>query len=195
MKTNLFLIVIILGYSSSLFAQQNKPSDVAALLFKNIKTKLTIAEQNEIAAKLGFVLTADKDKPFAADKDSKDFPFTASVMPTDMNKDGKEEIFISFGNSYTSGNTGSSISLFIKNTAGAYTLNLGFPGTIPEALTTANKGYADLLIGGPGMEYPVYRWNGKEYAYYKDVKDADYGKLKTTSVEEFSKAYRETLIE
>ena len=195
MKTNLLLIGIFFGCSSALLAQQGKPNDVAAMLFKNVKTKLTAAEQNEVAAKLGFILSADKDQPFAADKDSKDFPFAAFVMPTDFNKDGREEIFISFGNTYTSGNTGSSVSLFIKNSAGAYTLNLGFPGTIPDALTTSNGGYPDLLIGGPGMEYPVYRWNGKEYAYYKDVKDADYGKLKMTNLGEISKAYQATVKE
>jgi len=192
MKTNVLLLAIFLGYCSSA-SPQAKLSEVATVLFKNVKTKLTIAEQNQIATKLGFILSADKDQPFAADKDSKDYPFAALVMPTDMNKDGKEEIFISFGNSYTSGNAESSVSLFIKNAAGIYTLNLGFPGTTPDALATANQGYLDLLIGGPGMEYPVYRWNGKEYAYLRDVKDADYGKLKSTNVAELSKAYQATL--
>jgi hypothetical protein len=192
MKTNVLLLAIFLGYCSSASAQA-KPSDVATVLFKNVKTKLTIAEQNEIAKKLGFILSADKDQPFASDKDSKDYPFAALVMPTDINKDGKEEIFISFGNSYTSGNAESSVSLFIKNAAGIYTLNLGFPGTTPDALATSNQGYLDLLIGGPGMEYPVYRWNGKEYAYLRDVKDADYGKLKSTNVAELSKAYQATV--
>jgi hypothetical protein len=189
MKTNVLLLAIFLGYCSCASAQ-GKLTDVASLLFKNVKTKLTIAEQNEIAKKLGFILSANKEQPFASDKDSKDYPFAALVMPTDMNKDGKEEIFISFGNSYTSGNAESSVSLFIKNAAGTYTLNLGFPATTPNALATSNQGYLDLLIGGPGMEYPVYRWNGKEYAYLRDVKDADYGKLKSTNVAELSKAYQ-----
>ena len=195
MKTNLLLIAFFFVPHSALLAQGNKLNDVAAVLFKNVKTKLTTAEQNEIATKLGFILSTDKDQPFAADKDSKDYPFAAIVMPTDVNKDGKEEIFVSFGNSYTSGNTESSVSLFIKNAAGAYTLNLGFPGTVPDALTTSSQGYPDLLIGGPGMEYPVYRWNGKEYAYLKAVKDADYGKLKTTNVQEVSKSYQQTIKE
>jgi hypothetical protein len=195
MKTYLSLVGIFLCFSSALFAQQGKLNVVAAMLFKNVKTKLTVAEQNEVAAKLGFILSADKDQPFAADKDSKDFPFAAFVMPTDFNKDGKEEIFITFGNSYTSGNAESSVSLFIKNASGTYTLNLGFPGTTPDVLATSSNGYPDLLIGGPGMEFPVYRWNGKEYAYYKAVKDADYGKLKMTNLGEISKAYQETVKE
>ena len=106
---------------------------------------------------------------------------------------GKEEVFVLFGNSYTSGNAGSSISLFIKNAAGVYSLDLGFPGTVPDALSTSNQGYPDLLIGGPSFEYPVWRWNGKEYIYYKSVKDADYEKLKKTGIEEMSKTYQQSL--
>ncbi|CAN5218818.1 hypothetical protein BH11BAC6_BH11BAC6_00650 [soil metagenome] len=195
MKKPFFLLVIFLSNSLLLFAQGNTLTEVAALLFKNVKTKLTVAEKNHVASKLGFVLSADKDQPFASDKDSKDYPFTAVVLPTDMNKDGKEEIFVSFGNTYTSGNTGSSISLFIKNAAGIYIDALGFPGMIPEALATLNSGYPDLLIGGPGMDFPVLKWNGKTYANYKTVKDKDYSALKKTTIEDVSKTYQQTIKE
>ena len=191
-KLLVFLLVFVVV---NMYAQNNSLNNVAAMLFKNVKTKLTVQEKNEIAAKLGFILSADKDQPFAADKDSKDYPFTANVFPTDMNKDGKEEIFISFGNTYTSGNTGSSIALFIKDTKVVYTNQFGFPGTIPDVLTTVNQDYPDLLIGGPGMEYPVWRWNGKAYTFSRNVKDADYSKLKTQSVEDISKAYQLTIKE
>jgi hypothetical protein len=138
-------------------------------------------------------LSGDKDQPFASDKDSKDFPFGAMVYPTDMNKDNKEEVFISFGNTYTSGNTGSSIVLFIKDVKGTYITQLGFPGTVPDVLTTTNQGYPDLLIGGPGFEYPVWKWNGKAYVFGRNVKDADYEKLKKQSLEQLSKAYQQTI--
>jgi len=166
---------------------------VAAQLFKNVKTKLTVIEKNVIATKIGFVLSSNKDEPFAQDKESKEFPFTASVFPTDLNKDGKEDVFIIFGNTYTSGQAGSSVALFIKNTAGVYTTNLGFPGMAPDVFVTLNKGYPDLLIGGPGFEYPVWRWNGKEYVYFKSVKDSAYGNLKKTGVEELSTIYQQTI--
>lgn len=117
----------------------------------------------------------------------------AIVLPTDMNKDGKDEIFVSFGNTYTSGNTGSSIVVFIKDAKGVYMNHLGFPGMVPDALATASLGYPDLLIGGPGFEYPVWRWNGKEYVFNRQVKDAAYEKLKKQSIEDVSKAYQQTL--
>ena len=68
-------------------------------------------------------------------------------------------------------------------------MNLGFPGTLPDALSTTNLGYPDLLIGGPGFEFPVWRWNGKVYDFFKQVKEKDLKNLKSTSIEDVSKAY------
>ncbi|SHN10454.1 hypothetical protein [Chitinophaga sp. CF418] len=183
MKKYLLPTVALLCSTLSYGQQNNRLSEVASLLFKNAKTTLTTAEKNQIATKLGFVSSGLKDLPFAMDKDSKAYPFNAVVYPTDLNKDGKQEIFVWFGNSYTSGNTGSSISMFIKNAAGTYVDNLGFPGLAPDVLATVNKGYPDLLIGGPGMEFPVLRWNGRTYANFKTVSNDDYDKLKKTSVD------------
>lgn len=179
---------------SVLHAQTTKSlNPIASVLFKNIKSTLTVDEKNFIANKIGFVLSGNKDQPFALDTESKDYPFGALVMPTDLNNDKKEEIFIHFGNSYTSGNTGSSITLFIKNTAGTYEMNLGFPGVIPDVLTTMSKSYPDLLVGGPGFEFPVFRWNGKVYATYKSVKNSEYEKLKKTGADQLSKEYQKTI--
>jgi len=36
-----------------------------------------------------------------------------------------------FGNTFTSGMTGSSVTLFLKEAAGDYQANLGFPGSTP----------------------------------------------------------------
>lgn len=180
----LLLPAMVLLWGQLSYGQQNGAlSEVASLLFKNIKTNLTVAEKNQIATKLGFVYSGNKDQPFALDKDSKDYPFGVTVYPTDLNKDGKEEIFVLFGNSFTSGATGSSIVLFIKNPAGGYSENLGFPGTAPDVLATTSKGYPDLLIGGPGFEFPVWRWNGKTYSHFRTVKDKDYDKLKKANLE------------
>lgn len=173
------LLCCILSYG-----QQNSTlSEVATLLFRNAKTNLTTAEKNQIATKLGFVVSGNRELPFAQDMESRAYPFNAIVYPTDLNKDGKQEIFVWFGNSYTSGSAGSSISLFIKNSGGAYIDHLGFPGLAPDVLTTVSKGYPDLLIGGPGLEFPVLRWNGRTYANFQSVRNEDYDKLKKTGVE------------
>jgi hypothetical protein len=64
---------------------------------------------------------------------------------------------------------------------------------MPDALSTTSLGYPDLLIGGPGFEFPVWRWDGNAYAYNRTVADADYAKLEKRSVEELSKAYLGTI--
>ena len=107
-----------------------KLSPTAKLLFKNIKCKLTDSEKNQIADLTGFALSGKTDEPFAMDKESLDYPYSAAVTITDMNKDGMEEVFIQYGNTFTSGNTGQSIALFIKDKQGVYKLNLGFPGIV-----------------------------------------------------------------
>ncbi|MCF6406867.1 hypothetical protein L3C95_28470 [Chitinophaga filiformis] len=183
MKKYLLPTVALLCATLSYGQQNNTLSEVATLLFKNAKTNLTTAEKNQIATQLGFISSGHNDLPFAQDMESRGYPFNAIVYPTDLNKDGKQEIFVWFGNSYTSGATGSSVSLFIKNSAGTYVDNLGIPGMTPDVLATINKGYPDLLIGGPGLQFPVWRWNGKTYAEFKTVRNEDYDKLKKTSVE------------
>ena len=165
----------------------------AALLFKNSKSNLSVAEKNKLFIDLQFHLSKDRQH-FVADADvNKEFPFSAQLMPTDFNKDGKEEVFIIYGNSYTSGGAGSSVIVFIKNAAGKYESQLGIPGTAPDVLATANKGYPDLLIGGPGSEYPVWKWNGTSYVLARKVTDSEYDKLKKTSLDEVSRAYQATI--
>lgn len=187
------MICFLLG---SLIAQAqtaNNLTTTALELFKGIKTKLNTAEKNFITQKTGFILSGNKEQPFALNKDSREYPFTATVLPLDLNKDGKEEIFILFGNGFTSGNTGSSVVLFIKNATGVYEMNFGFPGVMPDILTSSSKGFPDILVGGPGMEYPVFRWNGKLYDNYRTVKDSDYEKLKKTNAIDLSKQYQQKL--
>lgn len=184
----LFTLIILIAAPFLINAQTNL-TEGASLLFKNTKSTLTPAEKNKLFIDLHFLLSKDRKQFIAEGDDGKEFPFDVRVMPTDLNKDGKEEIFITYGNSFTSGNTGSSVIVFIKNAAGKYEMNLGFPGMTPDALTTAGSNYPELLIGGPGMEFPVWKWNGSAYVYARKVKDSDYEKLKKTNIEELSKTY------
>lgn len=186
-----FLICCLLLPAFS-FAQSVSLTPGAALMFKNVKSQLTPAEKNNVVKQLGFLLSKDKMQ-FIADAEAADYPFDAFVYPTDLNKDGKEEVFIAYGNSYTSGATGQSIVLFIKDASGKYQTQLGFPGTVPDALPAAANKYPDLVIGGPGFEFPVWRWNGKEYASFRTIEEKELLKAKTTNIEEASRAYTATL--
>lgn len=150
------------------FSEQLSPS--AKLLFYGVENKISIVDKNKIAALLNFTLTGNTDLPFAMDKESIDYPFDASMKVLDLNHDGVEEVFVQFGNTFTSGATGSSIVLLVKDKIEGYKINLGFPGTMPSLLKSVSKTYPDLLVGGPGFDWPVYRWNGKEYVFLKTQK-------------------------
>jgi hypothetical protein len=187
------LVIFSLFLWGNLQAQKNL-SEGAKLLFQNTKTTTTPAEKNDIYKKSSLCLSNDKKQfAIAGDATSLDHPFDAIVMPTDMNKDGKEEIFIVFGNSYTSGATGTNVLLFIKDKTGIYQFNFGFSGATPGIMPTKTPAYPDLLIGGPGVEFPIWRWNGKEYVFSKKITEKQLAKIKMISVETASKAYLKNL--
>lgn len=58
------------------------------------------------------------------------------------------------------------MKLYIRNAAGQWKPQFGFPG-IYKVLKTRNKGWPDIEIGGPGACAPVWRWNGQAYAILK----------------------------
>lgn len=185
-------ICILICVCISSFAQTGL-SKGASLLFKNCKTRLSIAEKNSLFLQTGFVLSKDQKQFASSEEGAADYPFDAYLYNTDMSADGKEEIFIVFGNSYTSGNMGSNAVLYIKDANGKYTANLGFPSSTPSMLPTKSKGYADLVIGGPGFEFPVWRWNGKTYNFFREIREKELLSLKPVYVDEASKAYQKTL--
>ena len=191
MKKSCFIYILIC-FSISSFAQTGLTKG-AALLFKNCKTKLTIAEKNSLFLQTGFVLSKDQKQFATSEAEAADYPFDAYLYNTDMNADGKEEIFIVFGNSYTSGMTGSNAVLYIKDANGKYKANLGFPSTTPMMLPTKSKGYPDLVIGGPGFTFPVWRWDGKAYNFFREIKEKELLSLKSIDAAEASKAYQRTL--
>ena len=187
------IAIILFAVVLPLMAGAQSLTEGAALLFKNIKSTLTTAEKNKLFIDAGFRLSKDRQQFTAEGDDTGEYPFSAFVAPTDLNKDGAEEVFIVYGNTYTSGAAGSSVIVFIKNPAGKYVKHLDVPGMSPDVLATTGKGYPDLLIGGPGSEYPVYHWNGNDYAMSRKIADKDYVVLKKTSLAELSKSYSATI--
>ena len=85
----------------------------------------------------------------------------------DLNGDGTPEVRAVFGNTCLSGHAGTNVTLFVE-AEGEYRPQLGFPAASAEPLGTDNLGFPDLLIGGPGFCFPVYRWNGTEYAHLRN---------------------------
>lgn len=179
----LFFFLLILHSAFTAIAQ-NTQSKVSAVLFKNVKTAASIAEQNKISKELGLTLAADRSFMMS------EFPVSVQVYPTDLNKDGMEELFIVMSSTALYGMTGTGFEWYAQNKSGVFTRRSDVSGQgIPTFFATANLGYPDLMIGGPGFEFPVYRWNGKSYAYSRRIKDADLAKKKTLELDSLTATY------
>ncbi len=98
--------------------------------------------------------------------DACDEIFQPESQVVDLNGDGNPEVFLLIGGSCY-GSAGTELSLFIKNKRGQWKRNLGFPAGGYRLLSTSNKGYPDIEIDGPGVCFPVWRWNGTVYAIHK----------------------------
>lgn len=187
---NLFTTIGFLLLTNFTYAQNREATsnisltEGADLLFKNIKTKLTTTEKNYLFQNLQLQLSPDKKSFLSAE-----IPVDVSVYPTDMNKDGKEEIFVVLGSVQLFGNAGQTFLIYIKNKKGLYMQHgeTG-PGTA-VILATKNLGYPDILIGGPGFVFPVHRWNGSKYLYHRKMKDAALNNNNSTDIETYSKRF------
>ena len=84
----------------------------------------------------------------------------------DLNADGRPEVFVTVPGSCQGGAAGAELSLLIKS-KGHWKVNLGFPAGGYKLLNARNMGFPDIEIGGPGVCFPVWRWDGSQYAIYK----------------------------
>ena len=188
-----FLIAILFIIPFATFAQAKTTvilSEGATLLFKNAKSKLTNDQKNWLFKQLNFTLSKDKNKFMSGEYEVATQPYI-----TDMNKDGKEEVFIVMESSALYGNTGQDFILYIKNSKGNFERDPELGGGIAMILVSKNPGYPDIAIGGPGFDFPICRWDGKKYKYLKKLKDADLqsGKVKYMDLSECSKLYTDSL--
>jgi len=162
-------------------------NDDAVLLFKQSNSRLSVWDKNQVAKALDFKLSHDK-KQFVLNDQSADYPFDVHVYGTDMNKDGVEEIFVFYGNSFTSGQTGSSVILLMRDSQGDWHPYLGNEGIAIYVLGTRSKGYPDLAAGIPGFQYPVFGWNGTNYTRVKNITETELANLKPINVTVLSKS-------
>lgn len=136
-----------------------------ALLFAAGKGDLSAAERGQIFGATGLVVAPDGKSLVDGICGQ---PAGASVEFRDMNADGRQEVLVIFGNSCTSGHTGSAALLFIRDPAGNLKSHLGFPAASADPLPERSEGYPDLLIGGPGFCFGVWRWNGASYEHLRN---------------------------
>ncbi|POY37037.1 hypothetical protein C3K47_08240 [Solitalea longa] len=189
MEKKYLLMTICLFIVQQLFAQAELTRG-ASVLFNNVKTKLSIGEKNQVFELCKLTLSSD-EKGFLIDT----YPVSVAVYPADLNKDSKEEVFVILSSGALYGNTGQSFNLFIKSSLAGYKADPNLSGGIPILLSSTYKGFPDIVIGGPGFKFPVYRWNGNQYNLLKTISDAELQKLETTEVETVSKTYQQSLPE
>ena len=134
-------------------------------------TTVSEDDQRAIFDLLGYTVSADGTALEAVDCGT----VYTQVEETDLNGDGIVEVFVLGGNSCTSGFTGSSLLLFVKDAEGRYASHLGFPAGGWTRLETGNAGFPDLAIGGPGFCEGVWRWDGATYQYDHDRETAPGG--------------------
>lgn len=107
--------------------------------------------------------------PRSADGARFEDPTCGDVEPAaelaDLNGDGAPEVFVQWGNACTSGGTGRSLSLFVKNGAGAWQAELGFPAFGHRALASQHNGFRDLELGGPGFCFEVWTREAESYEF------------------------------
>lgn len=81
----------------------------------------------------------------------------------DLNGDGRPDAIVTEGGVFCYGNTGQAFWIVTQQPDGAWKLMTHAIG-IPDFLKTKGVGgWPDVLIGGPGICFPVARWNGKAY--------------------------------
>jgi len=81
----------------------------------------------------------------------------------DLNGDGRPEAVIVEGGTYCYGMTGQGYWLLSQQADARWQLMASGTGMMQVLGTKGTSGYPDLSIGGPGLCFPVLRWNGREY--------------------------------
>lgn len=137
----------------------------AELLFKGKTASLSNAEKEGIYKLIEVSVSSDGTK--LIDKTCEnEVDFDIQVI--DLNNDKIPEVVVMGGNTCSSGVTGSSIWLFVKN-KGVYYSNLGFPAAGYQVMKQSARGYPNLLISGSGFCSAIWEWNGTKYQHLKNV--------------------------
>jgi hypothetical protein len=169
-EATLYKFIMLVGALCIMaFSKTGMAAEGYEILFKRTASKLSRQEKMDIFNQLGFRLS--KERKFIID-DTCEENVSPDVEVTDLNGDGIDEVFIIWGNTCTSGHTGQSITLFIKDRKGRFVKNLDVPGNSYNRLSQRNKGFPNLIIGGPGFCYAVWKWSGIKYEYKCSREDA-----------------------
>ncbi|MCW3480928.1 hypothetical protein OL229_15375 [Neisseriaceae bacterium JH1-16] len=148
--------------------QEAPPANANEALFGD-KKQLSQADLKTVLTALGMqYVVKDNDNWGFVTADCQE-PFRLSGEVYDLNGDDKDEVWINGGNSCTSGATGKSMWLFVRDESGVYRKNFGFPASSVNSSKELNDGFPEVRFGGTGFCEAVWRWNGKEYEHVKNI--------------------------
>jgi|APFre7841882724_1041349.scaffolds.fasta_scaffold103992_2 hypothetical protein len=159
MKSRSLLTLLLALFAVSCFADAGY-----ARLFKSAGSSLSEQDQKSIYSLLGLSSSSGRGHVFEGCP-----PAEFKVKIVDLNNDGTPEVFVTGGNTCTSGITGNSVWLFTKAAGSTYNMQLGFPATEYKILQGGSEGYPDIRFGDRGFCEPVWRWDGREYSHFKNI--------------------------
>jgi hypothetical protein len=134
-----------------------------ALLFGAAVEGLSVTEVKELETLFAELFPRSGDGARFEDPNCGDVEPAAELV--DLDADGANEVFVQWGNACTSGMTGRSLSLFVKDDAERWRAELGFPAFGYRVLASRSGGYPDLELGGPGFCFEVWTRAAEGYEF------------------------------
>ena len=193
MKTTFALFLGILTAIVPGFSQEVSPADGATLMFGSVAAKTPKNVMDAIYELSGLELASNQTQfQFKDDELTAEFPFSVQVYPLDLNHDGVAEYCIVYGNSAFSGAAGSSFWVFTRKPDQTFKMNFGFPG-IFASIPNPDGEYDDVVIAGPGFEFPLWSWNGEAYEFERNITESEMEASNAKYAEELSNAYLKEL--
>jgi hypothetical protein len=156
---------------------------MAAMLFNNVKTRLSNAEKNDLIQKTG-ITPADTLAKTKKGKPKTEF----TIYPTDLNKDGTEEIFLCVTTS-TLGIPSKNYFFYAKDHSGSYQPLPGKIGQGVKIILNNKAGYPDLINGIPGLARQVFTWDGRGYRLQQTLASSINLQYKTMDIDKASMQY------
>jgi hypothetical protein len=124
-----------------------------------------LAAADEVAAfqAAGFKKRAGKWRSDCDDPGTLTYTPGAVERVGDFNGDGRPDAVLTEGGTYCYGNTGTGYWLVSRRADGGWALMSRSTGIAEFLKTRGSDGWPDIVVGGPGLCFPVLRWTGREY--------------------------------
>ncbi|MEN3812877.1 hypothetical protein ABH309_11790 [Chromobacterium piscinae] len=142
------------------------PANANEALFGNGR-RLSEADLKDVLAQMEVHYVTGQSGTGFIQADGCDEPFSLDGY---FKQDGQQEqLWIRGGNSCTSGVTGASAWLFIRDESGSLHANLGFPVADIQRTADVSEGVHDLRVSAAGFCDGVWRWDGKRFKHLKNI--------------------------